>query len=196
MCIRPLIRLSSLLVAAVLLAACATGPRVSSEADPRADFSHYRSYALYSPLAIESYGYETATSELAKDAVHRHMQALGYVHDPENPDLRVNINAFLERRTDVRSTPYVDHQYYYSYRHRSYFVVPYWSERVSTYRYTEGTMNIDLVDAAQNRLVWEGVAVGRVSKMTPEDREQRINAAVDAIFASYPHRAGVAGTVM
>lgn len=176
-----------------LLTGCATGPRITTEADPRADFSKYRSYAFYSPLALEKHGYSTATSEAAKAAVRRQMEARGYVYDSQNPDLWVNINAYLERRTDVSSIPTVDYAYYYSYRARAYVAVPYWDERTHVYRYTEGTMNIDLVDVDENRLVWEGVAVGRVSKLEPEERSARIDAAVADIFAHYPHRAGGAG---
>ncbi|MEZ0469176.1 DUF4136 domain-containing protein [Luteimonas salinilitoris] len=179
-----------------LLAGCATGPRITAEADPRADFSSYRSYAFYSPLAIEKHGYATATSEAAKAAVRRQMESRGYVHDAENPDLWVNINAYLERRTDVSSVPTVDYAYYYSYRSRAYFAVPYWGERTHVYRYTEGTMNIDLVDVDENRLVWEGIAVGRVSNLEPEERNARIDATVTEIFARYPHRAGASAPAM
>ncbi|WP_407354029.1 DUF4136 domain-containing protein [Luteimonas sp. R10] len=179
-----------------LLAGCATGPRITTEADPRADFSSYRSYAFYSPLAIEKHGYATATSEATKAAVRRQMESRGYVYDAENPDLWVNINAYLERRTDVSSVPTVDYAYYYSYRARAYFAVPYWGERAHVYRYTEGTMNIDLVDVRENRLVWEGVAVGRVSNLEPEERKARIDATVAEIFARYPHRAGAAAQAM
>lgn len=186
----------SLLGAAALLAGCATGPRVSTEADPRADFSAYRSWAFYSPLALEADGYETATSEAAKDAVGRQMQARGYVYDADNPDLWVNINAYIERRTDVSSIPTVDYGYYYNYRARRYVAVPYWRDRTQVHRYTEGTMNVDLVDAGQNRLVWEGIAVGRVSNLTPENRDARIDATISEIFARYPHRAGGASAPM
>lgn len=178
------------LVAAMVLAGCATGPRVSTEADPRADFSAYRTWGFYTPLALESHGYETVTSEAAKAAIRRQMQARGYRYEAENPDLWVNVNAYLERRTDVSSVPSVDYAYYYNYRTRGYVVVPYWTERAQVYRYTEGTMNVDLVDRVQNRLVWEGVAVGRVANTAPEARAARIDATVAEIFARYPHQAG------
>ena len=182
--------------AALLLAGCATGPRISTEADPRADFSAYSTWAFYEPLAIESYGYETATSEIVKRAVSREMEARGYGYDAEDPDLWVNVNAYMQRRTDVSSMPTVDYGYYYNYRARRYVAVPYWNERTHVRRYTEGTMNVDLVDAGQNRLVWEGIAVGRVSNMTAETREPRINQAITEIFARYPHRAGAAAPPM
>jgi hypothetical protein len=173
-----------------LLAACATGPRISSDSDPSADFSRYRSFAFYSPLAIESQGYATLTSGRIKEAARRQMEARGYVYDESSPDLLVNLNAYMQEKTDLVSTPEVDYDYYYSYRARRYVAVPYWRDRTQVYRYTEGTLNVDLVDAAGNRLVWEGVAVGRVARVKPEERAARIDSAIAEIFARYPHRAG------
>ena len=184
------------LCASLLLAGCATGPRISTEADPRANFSAYSTWAFHDPLAVEAYGYETATSEIVKRAVNREMEARGYRYDAENPDLWVNVNAYMQRRTDVSSVPTVDHAFYYSYRHRAYVAVPYWNDRTHVRRYTEGTMNVDLVDAAQNRLVWEGIAVGRVGNVTVENREMHINQSIAEIFARYPHRAGAAAPPM
>ena len=68
--------------------------------------------------------------------------------------------------------------------------VPYWRDRTDVYTYTEGTLNVDLVDAKQNRLVWTGVAVGRVGRTKPEERGAKIDAAVAEIFLRYPYRAG------
>ena len=174
-----------------LLAGCATGPRISTEADPEADFARYRSFGFYSPLAIEREGYSSAASERMKSAARAQMESRGYVFTTDKPDLWVNINAFTERRTDVSTVPTVDYAYYYSYRARGYYVVPYWRDRTDVYRYTEGTINIDLVDAARNRLVWEGIAVGRVSNSKdPAQRDARIDGAIADIFAEYPYRAG------
>ena len=57
-------------------------------------------------------------------------------------------------------------------------------------QYKEGTLNIDIVDAARKQLVWEGVAIGRVTQKAIKEREARINAAVKDIFEKYPFRAG------
>ena len=176
----------------LLLAACASsGPRITSEVDPQADFGKYRTFGFYSPLALESGGYATPTSDRIKAATRAQMESRGYVYSAEQPDLWVNINAFTERRTDVSTVPTVDYAYYYSYRARGYYVVPYWRDRTDVYRYTEGTINVDLVDVARNRLVWEGVAVGRVSNSKdPSQRDARIDGAIAGIFAKYPYRAG------
>ena len=150
-------------------------------------------FGFYSPLAIESQGYATLTSGRIKDAARRQMEARGYVYDEKSPDLWVNLNAYMQEKTDVYSTPEVDYDYYYSYRARRYVAVPYWRDRTDVYKYTEGTLNVDLVDAKQNRLVWTGVAVGRVGRTKPEERGAKIDAAIADIFMRYPYRAG-AGT--
>ena len=174
-----------------LLAACATGPRVSSDSDPRADFSAYRSFAFYSPLAIEDKGYASLVSGRMKAAARAEMEARGYRYSEADPDLWLNINAYMQRRTDVNSIPDVDYAYYYSYRHRGYVAVPYWHDRTTVHRYTEGTMNVDLVDARRNALVWEGIAVGRVTRnQGAAERDAAIDRTMAAIFARYPHSAG------
>ncbi|MNM94630.1 hypothetical protein D3C81_1070410 [compost metagenome] len=186
--LQTLFRLVSLSLVLVL-AACASAPRVSSQADPTGEFARYRSFSFYTPLALEQNGYTTITSNRIRDAVRTQMQARGYVYDEANPDLWVNLNAYLQDKTRVTTMPEVDYDYYYSYRARSYVAVPYWRDRTDVRQYTEGTLNVDIVDARQKRLVWEGVAVGTVGRATPEKRAMEIDAAVAAIFDQYPYRA-------
>lgn len=180
-----LVALSSLLA----LAACASAPRVASQADPGADFSRYRSFAFYTPLAMERNGYTTITSNRIRAAVRAQMEARGYVFDEADPDLWVNLNAYLQDKTRVTTMPEVDYDYYYSYRARGYVAVPYWRDRTDVRQYTEGTLNVDLVDARRKQLVWEGIAVGTVGRADAQRRGEQIDAAVAAIFAAYPHRA-------
>lgn len=183
--------LAALLLA--VLAACATGPRISSDSDPRADFSAYRTFAFYSPLAIEREGYASLVSGRMKAAARAEMEARGYRYSEDNPDLWLNINAYMQQRTDVNTIPDVDYAYYYSYRYRGYVAVPFWHDRTTVHRYTEGTVNVDLVDAGRNALVWEGIAVGRVKRnQDAAARDMAIDATFRDIFAQYPHRAGAA----
>lgn len=186
----PMLRTAALALAALMLAACATGPRVTSDADPAADFSRYRSFAFFEPLALETRGYTTLLSARLKDEARRQMEGRGYVYDAANPDLRVNINAFVEEKTDIVTVPTTGYATYYSYRAQSFVTVPVWHERAEVMQYTEGTLNIDLVDAREKRLVWEGVAVGSAAGRSPAERRERAVASVAKIFDAFPHRAG------
>lgn len=182
--------LASLGALALFLAGCATGPRITSEADPEADFGSYRTFGFYAPLALEKEGYATPTTDRIKAATRAQMESRGYTYTAGEPDLWVNLNAYLQERTDVTSFPTVDYNYYYSYRARSYLAVPYWRDQTQVRQYTEGTLNVDIVDRRKNRLVWEGIAVGTVSKLKPAERAARIDSTLAEIFARYPYRAG------
>jgi hypothetical protein len=186
------VRSAALALAALLLAACATGPQVTTDGDPQADYSRYRTFAFFEPLAVESRGYTTLLSDRLKSEARRQMELRGFVYDAASPDLQINLNAFVEEKTQVVSTPFVDYGYYYSYRARAYIGVPVFHDRAQVTRYTEGTVNVDLVDAREKRLVWEGVAVGSAAGRTPVERRERAVASVAKIFESFPHRAGAA----
>ncbi|RYZ74980.1 MAG: DUF4136 domain-containing protein, partial [Lysobacteraceae bacterium] len=47
----------------LLLAGCASAPRIDSAADPEADFGRYRSFGFYAPLALEKQGYATPATD-------------------------------------------------------------------------------------------------------------------------------------
>ena len=183
------IRLALLLLVA-LLAGCATGPRITTDTDPAADFASYRTFAFYDPLAVETKGYATPSSQRMKSAARREMESRGYVYDEAKPDLLVNINAYINERQDVISTPQLQFRTYYNYRYKSYVQTAYWADRTDVYNYSEGTLNIDLVDALRKQLVWEGIAVGRMANTKPAQRDTRIDSTIGEIFAQYPHRAG------
>ncbi len=180
----------ALLLLVVLLGACASRPVITTDADPSADFARYRTFAFYEPLAVEDKGYSTPSSQRMKASTRREMESRGYVYDESNPDLRVNINAYISERQSVVSTPQLQQRLYYNYRANAYVSSAYFVNRTDVYNYTEGTLNIDLVDAARKQLVWEGVAVGRMANTKPTQRDARIDGTITEIFAAYPHRAG------
>ena len=178
------------LLAVAVLAACATGPRVRTDYDPSADFGRYRTWGFYKPIAMEESGYSTWISDRIKDNVRREMEARGYRYAESDPDLQVNFQGIVRERTDVWTMPRTDFQYFYSYRRRAYFAVPVWYDETQVNQYTEGTLTVDLVDAARNRMVWTGAAIGRVVRRTPQEKAAEVDTAIASIFAQYPYRAG------
>lgn len=180
------------LLALAMLASCATGPRVRTDADPAADFSRYTTYAFYQPLAMEQSGYTSYLSDRIKASVRREMDARGYRFDEADPDLLVNFQGVIRERSDVYSVPRTDVQYFYSYRARRYFAVPIWYDEARVSEYTEGTLTVDLVDAERNHLVWTGDAIGRVTQRSPQERAAAADEAIAAIFMQYPYTAGSA----
>lgn len=175
-----------------ILAACASSPAIKSDYDHQADFSRYRTFGYMSLLGTDKAGYSTLLTERLKDATRGQMEMRGYVYDAANPDLLVNFNGKLQQKTQVTEAPPPPMGPYYGYRSGFYGGWPGYGWGDTVYQYTEGTLNIDLVDARRKQMVWEGVAVGEVQNPDTATSSQNIDKAVAGIFAKYPFRAGVA----
>lgn len=185
-----------LLAAAVLLtlSACATGPVVRVNVDQATDFGRYRTYAFVSPLGTDRSGYQTIVSQHLKAATQRELDARGLRLDEQAPQLLVNFNASLNQRVRVASYPYPAAGYaywgYYGYRYGLYGGWPlYYSD---VYTYDEGTVNIDVVDAARKQLVWEGVVIGSVTQKEIDNLQASLEHAVALAFARFPLPAAAA----
>ncbi len=50
----------------------------------------------------------------------------------------------------------------------------------------EGTIDVDIIDASRNQLVWEGAAAGRVTDSTRKILTETVNRAISDIFAQFP----------
>jgi hypothetical protein len=182
-----------LITLGLLLAACATGPRVRTDLDPSANFTLYRTYNFAPETGTDRAGYSTLITARFKQAVSREMEARGY-RLAESPDLLVNFFTSVRDATSVQSAPVVVGVDYYRYRNGLYVAWPLYGNDVSTVHYRVGTASIDVVDAARKQLIWEGTAEGRLNSRALKDPGPVIEKAVKEIFERYPARAGSAGT--
>ncbi len=178
---------------AMLLAGCASKPKIESDYDHTIDFSQYSTYGFFNPMGIENPNYSSIYGSIFRDAISKEMESRGY-RMSDNPDLMINVSGRLQNKTKVTTTsdPYMGGGYY-GYRRGAYGAWGGYGYGTSTHvsNYTEGTVNIDMVDHAQKRMVWEGVAVGRVNeKKTNEETRAGIYSGVKEMFAGYPFRAG------
>jgi len=179
------------MLSAVMLSACASKPEITTDYDHGADFSRYRSFAFEPKLATDAAGYATLTTQRIKAAVQREMIARGYVYAEKDPDLLVNFAGKQEDKVRVTQTPVPAGYplgYYGYYGYRTGLYAPWPGYYLDTYvdHYTEGTINIDLIDRARRQMVWEGVAIGRITSEMKEAPEKAINQTVAEIFAKYP----------
>lgn len=163
------------------LAACTTLPAVRAEYDQQVDFRSYRTFGFVEVPGTDRGGYETLVTQTLKSATRRQMEARGYRFQAAHPDLLVNFNAHLRERVDVVRMPVAPSDYY---GYRSY--VAWRAYDVEMHQYTEGTLNIDVVDAARAQLVWEGIATGTVTEKVYRNRQAAIEQAVERIFTKYP----------
>ena len=185
-----LIRMLAVFAVAVTASGCA-GDNIRSDYDPTVNFADYKTYNFYADAGPEATNYQSFFSRYMVAAISREMEARGYMKS-NDPDLLVNFNAILREKTQIRQTPSPMVGGYYGYRGGYYdpwYGYGYGTE-THVSQYTEGTFNIDLVDARRKKLVWEAVGVGRVSQKDLEELEQRVNEGVPKFFAKYPFVAG------
>jgi hypothetical protein len=175
------------------LAACASGPDIRSDVNPAVRFSDYATFAFFSPLATDTAGYESVLTSRLKEATRRNLEAKGYVYSESAPDLLVNFYANIEDKQEIRSYstgPTMGVGYgYYGYR-RGYYAGWSTGTEIQTVNYKQGTLTIDLVDAKEKVLAWQGQAEGRVSKEARQNPGPAIDAVVAEIMSSVPQRTG------
>jgi len=186
-------RVVSLVAAALLIAGCASKPDIKTDYDRSVNFSQFRTYAFFNPMGIENPNYSSIYGSIFREAISREMESRGYTKS-DNPDLLINVSGRLQDKTRVTTTPdpYMSGGYY-GYRRGAYGAWGGYGYGTQTHvsQYTEGTVNVDMVDRAQKRMVWEGVAVGRVNeKRTNEETRANIHAGIKEMFAGFPFRAG------
>lgn len=144
------------------------------------DFPTYGFYDIEAKGDTVSQNFEKNVN-IIKEAIAKNLQARG-LDEARDPSLKINIALNVQeqlqtRQTDFRTDglPRYMGQRRYSWK----------SEEVVTGKYREGTIVIDLVDAANNRMVWQGGASGIIPEKT-KSFAQDINQVVSEIIAKIP----------
>ena len=166
---------------------CASGPTIRSNFDQDVDLQRFRTFDFLQPLATDRDGYQSFISRDLMAAAEREMTARGFQRSSTNPDLLVNFSANLDERLRVTQTP-LSRSSWGSHRRGFYSTWPGYSTQVR--QYTQGTLGVDIIDASRRQLVWEGVAVGRVTGSDAQNIGPVLDSAVRDIFAKFPARAG------
>ncbi len=189
-------RVSVILCLAIGAAGCASN-NIRSDFDRNVDWSQFETYNFFPDAGPDGNQYRSLFTTYMIDAITQEMESRGYTKS-DNPDLLVNFNARLEDRTQVSTSPGPSVGVYYGYR-RGYYSpwIGYgYATETTVSQYTQGTFNIDVVDAQRKQLIWEAVGVGRITQRDYEQMEQRVREGVPRYFESFPARAGQAAAAM
>jgi hypothetical protein len=173
--------------ALLALGACASGPEVRSNADTSVNFSQYKTFGFVSPLGTDRSGYQSIVSQQLKAATQRELEARGFRLDEKSPQLMVNFNGKLSDKIQVSSTPTPMYGAgYYGYRRGMYGAWPMYVDQTTVTQYKEGTLNIDVVDAARKQLVWEGIVTDDIEQKDMQQIPAALNRLVTAAFTKFP----------
>ena len=175
--------LACLALLALLVAACSTFA-VGSDYDQSFDFRTARSWQWADPpghaMGDDPRARSDLTHQRIRRAIERELGAKGMQKRSSGAELWVAYHLGVERHVEVET------QYVNNPAGRVVYVgVP----EVTTREYERGTILVDLVRASDNHLVWRGTVSARLhERMTPQEREKRINEAIRAVMQKYPPR--------
>lgn len=167
------------------LAACESRPTIRADGDPTANLSNYQTFGYFDRVSTDKNQYTTLVTTRLKDSTKRELEQRGFKYVESNPQLLVNFNVNIQNKTDVRSTPSAGYGYY-GYRAGMYGAWAGYPQDIQTVHYQDGTLSVDLVDAAKQQLVWQGVAEGRIQKEAVENPGPAIDRVITEIFTKFP----------
>lgn len=180
----------------VLFLSSCTSVRVLSDYDKTTNFNDFKSYAFYK-TGIDKAQISDLDKKRILRAIETEMGSRGFVKS-DAPDILVSIFTKEREQVDVYNnywgggygwgwSPY----YWGGYGPGWGGYGPGWGwggNSVSTR--TEGSLYIDLIDAKNKELVWQGKGVGNLSSSKNiEKKEARIQEFVSEILQQYPPNA-------
>ncbi|WP_297332064.1 DUF4136 domain-containing protein [Flavobacterium sp.] len=173
-----IIKLLSVLFITALVSSCSS-IRVASDYDDAADFSRYKTYAFFKE-GIDKAEISDLDKKRIMRAIDAEMQRKGFAKS-ENPDMLINLFTRSNEQVNVNNWGY-NYGWGWGWGWNPWM----WGGNYTTVNTsTEGTLYIDIIDAAKKDLVWQGIGTG-VLTLDREKKQERINEFVTKILKEYP----------
>jgi hypothetical protein len=173
--------LAAAIAAAAALAGYAASPiTVSTNSDPNADFSRYRSYAWTDIREVR----DPNVKKRLADAVDRQLQAKGLVRKDESADLKVTMHPRLSKEYTVDA---YDTSWDYAWGTWNTSIRDLNTGADVAKPVSVGTIIVDLVDPSTKQLVWRGTATSPFdSEASIEKRRKLLDEVMKKLFAGFP----------
>lgn len=164
------------LVVLLLASACST-MKVAYDYDKQVDFSVYTTYN-YSEDALKLPVGDFNRQRILT-AIDNEMTTRG-ISKSDKPDILVDLHLKAQKEVEATATTTGTP---WRYGYGGGFA----TTQVSYNTYVEGTLFIFLVDAATQKIVWQGTGTKTLEEdLKPEEREESINYSIKQIMANYP----------
>ncbi|HEX7845127.1 MAG TPA: DUF4136 domain-containing protein [Chitinophagaceae bacterium] len=156
-------------VSVMLLTSCQPTMHVSTDYDKAANFSSYKTFAMYS--LITSNNVNELNEERLWNSIRREMAKKGYTETNTDPDLLVNAVTIIDNKQKLSGSAI------------SNITTSYGTLEKDNYK--EGSLVIDIIDVKANKLVWQGSVEGEYTQK-PKDPEAVIKKAVSKLMNGFP----------
>ncbi|GAB2765412.1 DUF4136 domain-containing protein [Salinimicrobium soli] len=172
------LKITTVLLLFVLVFTSCDTVRVATDYDRNVNFAQYQTFAFFKP-GIDKADISDLDKKRILRAIEAEMQQKGFTKS-DNPDLLVSIFTKTKENVNIYNNNYA--YGYYGWGWHPW----YWGSGYNTVnRTTEGTLYIDLIDAQQKELVWQGMGTAALARDV-ERKQERINEIVEEILEKYP----------
>lgn len=166
----------------LLFISSCTSVRVLSDYDREADFKTFKTYAFYK-TGIDKAEISDLDKKRILRAIDSEMSGKGFVKS-NDPDILVSIFTKERQQVDIYSNYWGGG--YYGWGWNPYFWGGHYAGNNVSSK-TEGSLYIDIIDAKDKQLVWQGRGVGSLNNIRNiEKKEARIQEFVAEILKAYP----------
>jgi len=172
-------KLLTLLSAAIIMIAfnSCSSVRVAADYDKNANFDEYKSFAFYKP-GIDKVEISDLDKRRILRAIEAELLSKGFTKS-QDPDILVSIFTKSREKINVYNNGYGPYGYGWGWSPW------YWNNYSSVSRSVEGVLYIDLIDAKNKELIWQGMGTGYLSQNI-DKKNERIKEFVSKIFENYP----------
>ncbi len=172
-----IIKITTVLVLLVGFMTSCSSVRVASDYDQTANFSKYKTFAFFKP-GIDKAEISDLDKRRILRAIENEMISKGFTKS-EEPDLLVSIFTKTKENINI----YQNNMFgYYGWGWNPW----YWGAGHNTVNTTsEGTLYLDLIDAENKQLVWQGMGTAALAREV-DKKQERIDEIVNKILEKYP----------
>ncbi len=165
-----------LLMFAVIFSSC-NSVKVATDYDRQVNFNQYETFAFFKP-GIDKAEISDLDKKRILRAIEAELLAQGLTKS-DNPDLLVSIFTKTKENINIYNNNF---GYGYGWGWHPW----YWGAGANTVNSTtEGTLYIDLIDAEDKELVWQGMGTAALARDV-DKKQERINKIVSKIMEKYP----------
>lgn len=184
----------SLVILTILALSSCSSIKVVTDYDKEVDFAQYDTFSFL-PWDIQN---GKRVNDLDKliiyKAIANEMRKKGYVK-ADSGDLRINVQVILDEKTGTKAYTNYYSMGGYGYGYGGYGGYGYggyapfgYGHATTTYqdfKYTDGTLIIDIFDAKDKKLIFQGGATGTLDSNSSA-KERQATASMMRLFAQFP----------
>ncbi len=172
-------------IVVALLAGCASGPTIITNAAPGFAPGNYQTFGFLRPLSTDQGNVRTMISTHLIEATTRELETAGLRRVEDDPDLVVNF--VVSTRETIQTRPSSTASIHHSRgRYGTWGGYSWGMSTTEVVQRTEGTIGVDIIDPATMTLVWEGAARGRVTDEVRRNVQPVVDRAITEIFTQFP----------